>query len=199
MDNIVYRYEGSGSKYINLTNQCQNSCDFCIRNNAVGVSGYHLWIEREPTAKEVINELARQGEPYDVVFCGYGEPTMALDVLKEVAAWVKEQGGTTRLNTNGLANRYFGRNVAEELAGLVDVASVSLNEADAKKYDAVCHSVYGEEAFYDMLDFARKAGEAGIDTVLSVVDIIGEQDIEKCRRLAEEAGVRLRVREYSDK
>lgn len=197
MDNIVYLFEGG--KYINLTNKCENDCDFCIRRNPVGIEGYDLWLKQEPTAAEVIAELEKLGEPYDVVFCGYGEPTLALDALKDVARWVKAHGGTTRLNTNGLANRYWGRNVAEELDGLIDVASISMNEADAEKYDAICHSIYGKEAFDDMLEFAEAAGKTSIKTVLSVVDVISAEDIEKCRKLAEKAGVRLRVREYSDK
>lgn len=195
MDNIyVYKFEGS--TYINLTNRCNCACTFCIRKNEIGIEGYDLWLEQEPTAQQVIEQLDKSGRE-DVVFCGYGEPTMALDVLKEVAAYVHSYGGKTRLNTNGLANAHYGRNIVPELKGLCDVISISLNEADAQKYNAVTRSVYGEDAYGYMLEFARECVNNGIETVLTVVDVISLEDIEKCRERAEGVGARLRVRTYS--
>ena len=192
----TYVYQVGGKNYINLTNRCNNACDFCIRQNKVGIPGFSLWLEKEPEAEEVIAQLDAAGRG-DVVFCGYGEPTLRLDVLKEVAAYVKSYGGKVRVNTNGLANREYGRDVVPELENLVDVMSISLNEASAEKYDAVCHSIYGPAAFDEMLDFARRCAGARMDTVLSVVDVISPEDIAVCREIAEKVGARLRVREYS--
>ena len=194
MDTYVYQVDGKN--YINLTNRCNNACDFCIRQNKVGIPGFSLWLEKEPEAGEVIAQLDAAGRG-DVVFCGYGEPTLRLDVLKEVAAYVKSYGGKVRVNTNGLANREYGRDVVPELENLVDVMSISLNEASAEKYDAVCHSIYGPAAFDEMLDFARRCAGTRMDTVLSVVDVISPEDIAVCREIAEKVGARLRVREYS--
>lgn len=192
----TYVYQVGGKNYINLTNRCNNACDFCIRQNKVGIPGFSLWLEKEPEAGEVIAQLDVAGRG-DVVFCGYGEPTLRLDVLKEVAAYVKSYGGKVRVNTNGLANREYGRDVVPELENLVDVMSISLNEASAEKYDAVCHSIYGPAAFDEMLDFARRCAGTRMDTVLSVVDVISPEDIAVCREIAEKVGARLRVREYS--
>lgn len=192
----TYVYQVGGKNYINLTNRCNNACDFCIRQNKVGIPGFSLWMEKEPEAGEVIAQLDAAGRG-DVVFCGYGEPTLRLDVLKEVAAYVKSYGGKVRVNTNGLANREYGRDVVPELENLVDVMSISLNEASAEKYDAVCHSIYGPAAFDEMLDFARRCAGTRMDTVLSVVDVISPEDIAVCREIAEKVGARLRVREYS--
>lgn len=192
----TYVYQVGGKNYINLTNRCNNACDFCIRQNKVGIPGLSLWLEKEPEAGEVIAQLDAAGRG-DVVFCGYGEPTLRLDVLKEVAAYVKSYGGKVRVNTNGLANREYGRDVVPELEKLVDVMSISLNEASAEKYDAVCHSIYGPAAFDEMLDFARRCAGTRMDTVLSVVDVISPEDIAVCREIAEKVGARLRVREYS--
>lgn len=192
----TYVYQVGGKNYINLTNRCNNACDFCIRQNKVGIPGFSLWLEKEPEAGEVIAQLDAAGRG-DVVFCGYGEPTLRLDVLKEVAAYVKSYGGKVRVNTNGLANREYGRDVVPELENLVDVMSISLNEASAEKYDAVCHSIYGPAAFDEMLDFARRCAGTRMDTVLSVVDVISPEDIAVCREIAEKMGARLRVREYS--
>ena len=192
----TYVYQVGGKNYINLTNRCNNACDFCIRQNKVGIPGFSLWLEKEPEAEEVIAQLDAAGRG-DVVFCGYGEPTLRLDVLKEVAAYVKSYGGKVRVNTNGLANREYGRDVVPELENLVDVMSISLNEASAEKYDAVCHSIYGPAAFDEMLDFARRCAGTRMDTVLSVVDGISPEDSAVCREIAEKVGARLRVREYS--
>ncbi len=192
----TYVYKVDEKNYINLTNECNNNCDFCIRKNKIGIRGYDLWLQQPPTAEDVIAELEETGKG-DVVFCGYGEPTMALGVLKEVAGYVKAYGGKVRVNTNGLANKYYGRNIVPELIGLVDTMSISMNEASAEKYQSICHSIYGEAAYQYMLDFAKECAGAGIDTVLSVVDVIPEQDIEKCREIARETGARLRVRKYS--
>ena len=116
-------------------------------------------------------------------------------MLLDAAAYVHACGGRTRLNTNGLANAYHQRDVTPQLAEVMDVVSISLNEATAEKYQAVCNSEYGEAAFGYMLEFARRCVSAGMDTVLSVVDVISPEDIEVCRAIAQDMGARLRVRE----
>ena len=108
MDNhYVYHY--GGRTYVNLTNRCNNNCDFCIRKNPIGIEGYDLWLNHEPEAEDVIRALGPA--PGDVIFCGYGEPTMRLDVLKQVAKYVHACGGKVRVNTNGLANAQYARDV----------------------------------------------------------------------------------------
>ena len=200
MKDNVYVYDFAGSTYINLTNRCNNACEFCIRKNEVGIEGYDLWIEHDAQAADVIAQLRQRGcEGGGIVFCGYGEPTMNLDALKEVAKYAKENGLKTRLNTNGLANAQYGRDIVPELVGLVDTISISLNDCDAEKYDAVCHSRFGRDAYGYMLDFTRRCVEAGIDTVMTVVDVIPAENIEKCAAIAAEVGARFRVRNYSDK
>ena len=49
-----------------------------------------------------------------------------------------------------------------------------------------------------MLDFAKKAKEYVPHVVLSVVDVIGKDEIEACRKIAQDIGVEYRVREYSE-
>lgn len=192
MDTYVYEY--NGQDYINLTNQCTNECTFCIRNHEDGVGGYQLWLEHEPTAAQVVELLDKHKR--DVVFCGFGEPTIKLTELKEIARFVKSYGGQVRLNTNGHANVYHGRNVAPELKGLVDIVSISLNNANAALYQEVCQSVYGEAGFDYMLDFARCCIREQIRVKFSVMDLIGEENIEKCRLIAQEMGAEFRVRTY---
>ena len=80
---------------------------------------------------------------------------MNLDTLIEVARFVKQNGAKTRLNTNGLASAQYDRDVAAMLKDVIDEMSISLNDSDAKKYDDICHSRFGLNAYGYMLDFAR--------------------------------------------
>lgn len=190
----TYVYEFSGKHYINLTNRCTNSCTFCIRNHEDGVGGYHLWLSQEPKAEDVINILEKDKK--DVVFCGFGEPTIKIEELKEIAKFVKSYGGRVRINTNGHASAFHGRDIAKELEGIVDEVSISLNNSDAQKYNDVCQSVYGKEGYLHMLQFARDCVKYGITVKFSVMDLIGEENIAKCKKIADEIGAGFRVRTY---
>ena len=195
MDTIVYKI--GNNLYVNLTNRCTNDCDFCVRNEKSTYEGYSLWLQKEPTAEEVKNALGDISGIDEVVFCGYGEPLMRADEVMEIAAYVHSKGVKTRINTNGQANLFYGKGLPEKLSGLIDTVNVSLNATDAKKYDAICHSVFGEEAFAALLDFAKECVKYIPNVILSVVDVIGAEEVEKAKKLVEGIdGVKLRVREF---
>lgn len=196
MNTITYVY---GDKiYLNLTNKCSNNCEFCIRRNNDGLLDYYLWLDKEPTADEVIADLEKyELDKYDeAVFCGFGEPLYAIDVLIETADWLKAHGVKTRLNTNGQAGLISGPDTALKLKGRIDTVSISLNASDAEKYQKICHCKFNEEGFFEMLRFAVQCKKEGIRAVLSVVDVIGEEEVEKCRKVAKNVGVDFRVRTY---
>lgn len=192
-DTFVYTI---GNKaYINLTNRCTNACDFCIRNYADGVEDYYLWLSREPSVDEIIALLPDVTAFEEIVFCGYGEPTMRADDVVTIARYIKANNGKTRINTNGQAELITGdANITKKFADCIDVMSISLNEATAEKYDAICHSKYGKSAYAALIDFARHCVEQGIRTKFSVMETIGTEDIEKCREIANSVGAELRVR-----
>ena len=197
--NIVYKYQNG--IYVNVTNRCTNRCEFCIRYTPSGVDHIDLWLEREPTAEEIISALEKNNykDYKEVIFCGYGEPLMRFDVVMEVCKYIRKNSGVkVRINTNGHANHCAGRDVTPEMEGLVDTLSISLNASNAEEYQKICKCNFGEDGFYEMLDFAKKSARFVPHVVLSVVDVIGKEEIEKCRRIAEEAGVEYRVREYSE-
>lgn len=197
----VYAYLFGGNIYINLTNRCCNDCTFCLRNTGDGVGDNVLWLDKEPTADEAIQAAKKLLSPpvKEMVFCGYGEPTYKLDEIIKVACFAHENGLRTRLNTNGLGSLINGGDISGRLVGAIDVVSVSLNEASAEAYDKACRSVYGEAAYEELKDFAKKCSKAGIETVMSVVDVIGADAVEECRKIAEQCGAKLRVRRYEAK
>lgn len=196
----TYVYELGQRLYINLTNRCTNDCDFCIRNGNEGIGDAKLWIEREPEAEDILTQLAdfKLDDYKEIVFCGFGEPMLRLEVILKVAKELKAKRPTMplRINTNGHANLFFGEDVTPKLEGLIDVVSVSLNMPTAKEYEEICHSRYKEDAFEGLLDFAAKAQAHVPKVKLSVVDVIGEEKVRQCQELADERGIPLKVRTF---
>lgn len=149
----AYVYKINYSIYINLTNRCTCRCVFCdlAMNKPLCVNGYNLKLEKEPTVEEILNEMPKylKQEPLtsEVVFCGYGEPTLRLKELKEIAAHLKKQKLYVRLNTNGHANMVHKRNVVPELKGLIDEVRVSLNALDSQEYKRLNRPKFERDAY----------------------------------------------------
>lgn len=199
MSNILV-YSLENKIYINLTNRCTNDCIFCLRNDKDDVCGQTLWLESEDiTADDVINQLKNFELSKEVVFCGYGEPLLKFEVLRQVAIYIKEHYPNVRIriNTNGHANFIYKKNVAAELAGIVDEISVSLNAPTSEEYDELSQPKF-KNAYEEVKKFIKCCSEAGIKTDASIVDgYKGRRlDVEKCRQIAEELGATLRVREW---
>lgn len=198
MADILYTYKNQ--VYANITNRCDCSCQFCIRTHRDSVGeADNLWFKTEPTIDEIKNAMDTFGlENYEeLVFCGYGEPTCAINVLIEAAAYAKEKYGIKiRLNTNGLANLYHKRNVVPDLAKVIDSVSISLNAPTAEKYQEVTRPQF-ENAFPALLEFATLAKDAFGYTQLSIVDVLPKDEIEACQQIADERGIYLKIRKFA--
>jgi TatD DNase family protein len=190
-------YKIRNSLYLNITNQCSNRCSFCAKFDNFTVKGHNLLLDVEPTLEEVMIAVGHPEGIDEVVFCGYGEPLIRLDLVKQVATELKVRGYRIRINTDGQANIVHGRNILPELAGLVDSVSISLNAPDAGTYDHICNTPFGEIGFEAVCTFIREAQQYIPQVVASAVTVPGI-DIEACRRLAESLGAEFRVREYAD-
>lgn len=184
------------SLYLNLTNRCTSSCVFCVRYYTDFVKGHNLRLKKEPGAKELIDAIGDPKRYKEIVFCGYGEPLIRLDVVKEVAKAVKETGGMVRIDTNGHANLVHKRNILPELKGLVDSMSISLDADDADKYYKICQPAFGRETYKAVIEFIKEAKKYIPNVTVTVVRM-PEIDIPKCEEIASELGVKLRVREYN--
>lgn len=192
---IAYRIRNS--LYLNITNRCSNRCSFCAKFDDFTVKGHNLLLDSEPALEEVMAAVGQPEGIDEVVFCGYGEPLIRLDLVKQVAGQLKLRGYCIRINTDGQANLVHGRNILPELAGLVDSISVSLNAPDAAEYDRLCNTPFGEAGFNGVCDFIREAKKHIPQVVASAVTVPGT-DVEACRRLAELLGAEFRVREFAE-
>lgn len=194
-------YKVHQNLYVNLTNRCSCACSFCLRQNMdrMGESG-SLWLEHEPTFEEVEEAFEKfdMAAYQELVFCGFGEPTEAFEVLKEVASYAKEKWKIPiRINTNGQGSLINGRNIAPELQGLVDTVSISLNHPDKKEYQKLVKSRFGEEAYDAMLSFAEECTKYVPHVVMTTVETtITKEEEERCRQICDKAGVSYRIRAW---
>lgn len=199
MADIIYKYYGG--VYLNITNKCPCNCAFCIRSkgDAVG-DAKEMWFDTEPT----IEEIKKAIDDYDfsdvdkAVFCGYGEPTCALDNMIEAADYIRTVNPNIKLrvNTNGLSDLINGKPTAELICRHFDSVSVSLNEPDSEKYDKITRNPYNGKAFDAMLQFTKDCVAYCDDVRMTVVDVISPEDIEKTRKVCESTGAKFRVRSY---
>lgn len=196
---LTMLYTVGNKIYVNLTNRCPCACTFCIRQNGDGAYGSDsLWLEREPTVDEVIAEFGKYdiSKYTEVVFCGYGEPMERAEDVAFIGRYVKENLGLpVRLNTNGLGDKIHGKSTAEMLKGAVDIVSISLNQCDREKYNAVTRPKW-EDGFDAMISFAADCKMFVPKVMFTVVDVIPPEDISKCKALAMSLGIELRVRPY---
>lgn len=196
---VFYKFEGK--MYINITNGCPCDCVFCIRKNADSIEDNDsLWLEHEPSFEEITaayEAFDKQGIT-EAVFCGYGEPTVRVEMLLKVAEYIKKNSDmAVRVNTNGLLRLMpgFGKFDLKRFKGPVDVVSVSLNAQNAARYNEVTRPSYGERAFDEMIAFSSEMREI-CKVMFTVVDVITPEEIGECRALADRLGIPLRVRHY---
>lgn len=191
-------YEFGGKLYANITNKCPCACVFCIRKNGDSVGGNDsLWLSHEPDIEEIISAFESFDKTglHDLVFCGYGEPMSRADVLIEFAKYVRENTDMSiRINTNGLVALIDPAFDIENMRGVIDSVSISLNAPDKNSYLEVTKPKFGIDSFDVMLQFARKAKEIVSDVAFTVVDVITEEQIAACQALSDNMEIPLRVR-----
>lgn len=199
-NNLVYILDGK--IYINLTNMCTNDCIFCLRRDKDDVCGQDMWLKSEKiTSEDVIEQLNKYEDKIakGITFCGYGEPTMKFEVLKQVAEYIKQNYPDTfiKVNTNGHGNVINKKDILPELKGLVDEFSISLNAQNSDLYKELSQPKI-DNAYESMKDFAKKAYENGFKTTLSVVSGYKDYDVDLalCEKIAKDLHASFRNREW---
>lgn len=190
--------------YVNMTNRCPCACTFCLRHQNPSVYGSEpLWLDREPTVKEVCDNIDTWDltKYQEIVFCGYGEPTERLYDLLEVAKHIRSKSNIKiRINTNGLADLIWKESTAPKLQGLIDTVSVSLNATNREDYLKIVRPKFGIASYDAMLKFTKACTQYVPSVVMTVVDeVTTKEEQEVCRKICESVGATLRVRAYEGK
>lgn len=192
-------YALRGNCYLNVTSRCTLRCGFCPKfNHTWVIGGADLRLRQEPSLEQV---LAAVGEPRiyrEIVFCGLGEPTLRLYDVLDIAAELHQRGARrVRIDTDGLANRVYGRDVTPDLEGLIDALSISLNAQNEEIYDRHCRPTL-PRAYAAMLEFADRARDFVPDITLTAIDGLEGVDMAACEDVARRLGVKFRRRVLND-
>ncbi|MCP3849621.1 MAG: radical SAM protein [Gammaproteobacteria bacterium] len=187
-------YTIGNNLYINLTDRCTLACEFCPKiQGSMDVHEYNLLLSTRHKAAEYIQKIGDPAQYEEVVFCGFGEPTLRVKELVEIATYCKKSGVRVRVNTDGLGNLVNKRNILPELAECVDALSVSMNAQNEEVYDQHCvPAVKG--SFESMLEFLRLAPNYISDITATAIDGLEGVDIDACEAKAQELGVKFRRR-----
>ena len=164
--------------YINMTNRCSCSCTFCLRSLKEFNEHNSLWLKEEPSV-ELVKELFSKYDWSKVAEIKSIHPDIPL-----------------RINTNGLSDLVFGEPTASRLAGIFDTVSISLNSSTAQKYLDVTRNRFGLASYDAMLSFAKACQRYVPNVVMTVVDVIGEEEVAACQKVCDTHGLHLRVRPY---
>lgn len=188
-------YTLHGNRYLNITNRCTLRCAFCPKFNGTWTVRDHdlRLCGEEPTADEIVDAVGDPDEIEEVVFCGLGEPTLRLYTLLDAASRLRGRVPRLRLNTDGLANLVYGRDVTPDFEGVVQALSVSLNAQDAETYNRHCRPLL-PGAHAAVLDFVKHAREFVPEVTLTAIDGLPGVDIGACRQIAADLGVGFRRR-----
>lgn len=196
----------NNSMYINITNLCTNSCVFCIRDLNEKVAGTSLKLDNENiSGKQIMDEIKNSSvnDVNEIVFCGYGEPLIKLELVKEVSKFIRQNypEKIVRVNTNGQANLIHKRNIIPELKGLIDKISVSLNADNAELYKLLTKCSFDSEIAFDSVkNFIEECVNNKIDTTATIVTGFEDYNInvEKCAEIAKNSGAGFKIREWLD-
>ena len=192
MNQISYQIEDR--LYLNITDRCTLGCSFCPKNcGSMELHGFDLSLDHRPSTEEIIASIGDPAAYAEIIFCGYGEPTLRLKVLLEVSKYIKENGGKVRINTDGLANLVHKRNVLPELGRYVDSLSISLNAQTEEVYDRHCLPAMSG-SYQAMLEFLRLAPQHIKNVTATAIEGLEGVNIEACERIASDCGVVFRKR-----
>jgi TatD family-associated radical SAM protein len=171
---------------------------FCVRKSSDGINqGESLWLQKEPSLEEITQDIVTADPTgyYEVVFCGYGEPTECLETVLDVAKFIKKNYCIPiRLNTNGLSDLIYGCSTAKEMEGLIDTISISLNAPTKEEYLSISNPRFGLGSFDAMLQFAQDCKKYIPNVLFTVVDVIDSEKIETCKKLAAQMNIECRIR-----
>jgi TatD DNase family protein len=190
-----FTYKIGNALYINMTNRCNADCVFCRRKEEPYIKGYNLGMSKseEPPAEVYIKEIGNPQQYSEIVFCGFGEPTLRWEEVKQVAAFVKGKNGKTRLDTNGHGNVINKKDITPEMKNLFDTVSISLNTADQEQYAEIMG--VDPSMFNEVVGFTEKV-KLYVDKVIMTLVSYDNVDYNRAKKFVQDLGAEFRLREY---
>jgi len=168
--------------------------------------GYDLNLKGfEPDLDTVIKEVEKafiNKKFNEIVFCGYGEPTMRFDLIKDFALNLRKgnlknvpENERVRINTNGMGNLLSGRDITYEMKDLIDSLHISLNTLDRKKWLEIMRpeEKYADFAFESVLSFIEGAVRNLKEVVITAVER-EDVDMAALENYARLKNIKFRVR-----
>ncbi|MBU1862677.1 MAG: YchF/TatD family DNA exonuclease [Candidatus Omnitrophica bacterium] len=190
-------YKIRNSLYINTTTHCTNECSFCARFFDDFVKGHNVRIQKDPNPSAVLQDIDTfEGDFKEVVFCGFGEPFIRLDFIKEVSRQLKKKGVYIRIDTNGHGNLIHTRNILPELKGLIDELCVSLNTHNEVLYRKICRPHFEGNVFQEVISFIHEAKKVIPHISITFLDL-PDVDIGEMEKIAQTLGVASRMRRFN--
>lgn len=186
-------YELYGNLYMNMTGLCSNNCRFCIRDRTDGLGGYYLRHSEEPDPERLraLVGFLPPGSGRELVFCGYGEPTMRHLLLEELARSAAKKGYRVRLNTNGTCLQRLSRGETLRMLEPFHTVSVSLNASSMEEYESICRPS-GCGAWKSLLEFIDLA--RGRLAIRATAVRYPGVDMDAVEKLANDLDLSFRVR-----
>ena len=180
--------------YPNITDRCTLRCAFCAEHvSQPRVRGYDLSLGARPEVSHIIAAEGDTARYSEIVFCGFGEPTLRLKLVPEVSDYNQSRRGRIRVNTDGRANLAHKGNVLPDLAGRVDALSVSMNAQNETVYKRHCRPAL-RGSYQAMLSFLEQAPRYVSEVTATAIGGLHGVDIAAGQRLAIERGVQFRRR-----
>ncbi len=194
MHNPTLAYTIGDKLYLNVTDRCTLRCTFCPKHvSQPRVRGYDLSLGTRPEVRDLIAAIGDPARYREVVFCGFGEPTLRLKPVLEISEYIHSRHGRVRINTDGLANLVHKRNVLPELSGRIDALSVSMNAHSEAVYNQHCRPAL-RGSYEAMLRFLEQSPRYVKEVTATAIDGLQSVDIDACQRLASARGVQFRRR-----
>lgn len=194
MSSATLVYDIDNNRYLNITGRCTLVCRFCPKQqNSRSLHQYQLDLNFQPKATDIIPLLGNISRYQEFVFCGYGEPTLNLITLLEVARYIKQQGGKVRVNTDGLGNLFHRRNILPELQPWVDSLSISLNAHTEDLYNYHCQPKL-KNAWQAVNEFIKLAPNYINEVKVSAIDGLDGVKLDLCEQIVNQAGCQFKYR-----
>jgi len=84
-------YTIGNSLYINLTDRCTLACEFCPKiQGSMDVHEYNLLLSTRHSVEEYLQKIGDPAQYDEIVFCGFGEPTLRIKELLKIASSATE-------------------------------------------------------------------------------------------------------------